>query len=177
MILIKDKILKDKCEKKVIKDYFNTDDDWENDKIVMDDGEDIFSQVGNKKNKHKKKLTEICDHQNKENQNNKNKPVKNKDNWVNVNVDDLVEQFKKTEEDFNKSKIKEEKEEKEEKDEKEKDDEEEKEISENEKNNIDDKIINIKEKEKEEDEKYEKNNKKENEEEEEKEEEEKLQEK
>ena len=37
MILIKDKILKDKCEKKVIKDYFNTDDDWENDKIVMDD--------------------------------------------------------------------------------------------------------------------------------------------
>ena len=66
MILIKDKILKDKCEKKVIKDYFNTDDDWENDKIVMDDGEDIFSQVGKKKNKHKKKLTEICDHQNKE---------------------------------------------------------------------------------------------------------------
>ena len=36
--------------------------------------------------------------------------MKNKDNWVNVNVDDLVEQFKKTEEDFNKSKIKEEKE-------------------------------------------------------------------
>ena len=66
MILIKDKILKDKCEKKIIKDYFNTDDDWENDKIVMDDGEDIFSQVGKKKNKHKKKLTEICDHQNKE---------------------------------------------------------------------------------------------------------------
>ena len=66
MILIKDKILKDKCEKKVIKDYFNTDDDIENNKIIIDDGEDIFSQIPNKKNKHKKKITEICDHQNKE---------------------------------------------------------------------------------------------------------------
>ena len=66
MILIKDKILKDKVEKKVIKDYFNTDDDLENNKIIIDDGEDIFSQTINKKNKHKKKITEICDHQTKE---------------------------------------------------------------------------------------------------------------
>ena len=66
MVLIKDKILKDKCEKKVIKDYFNTDDDIENNKIIIDDGEDIFSQTTNKKNKNKKKITEICDHQNKE---------------------------------------------------------------------------------------------------------------
>ena len=66
MILIKDKILKDKCEKKVIKDYFNTDDDIENNRIIIDDGEDIFSQITNKKNKHKKKVIEICDHQNKE---------------------------------------------------------------------------------------------------------------
>ena len=66
MILIKDKILKDKCEKKVIKDYFNTDDDLDNNKIVIDDGEDIFSQVGNNTNRRKKKITEICDHQNKE---------------------------------------------------------------------------------------------------------------
>ena len=66
MILIKDKILADKIEKKVIKDYFNTDDDLENNKIIIDDGEDIFSQTINKKNKNKKKVTEICAHQNKE---------------------------------------------------------------------------------------------------------------
>ena len=66
MVLIKDKILKDKCEKKIIKDYFNTDDDLESNKIIIDDGEDIFSQTMNKKNKHRKRITEICDHQAKE---------------------------------------------------------------------------------------------------------------
>lgn len=66
MVLIKDKILKDKCEKKVIKDYFNTDDDIDNNRIIIDDGEDIFSQTTNKKNKHKKKINEICANQTKE---------------------------------------------------------------------------------------------------------------
>ena len=66
MVLIKDKILKDKCEKKIIKDYFNTDDDVENNKIIIDDGEDIFSPTTSRRNRHRKKITEICDHQAKE---------------------------------------------------------------------------------------------------------------
>ena len=62
MILIKDKILKDQVEKRQIKDYFNTDDDIENNKIIIDDGEDIFNFTSFKKKKIKKKFPEICHH-------------------------------------------------------------------------------------------------------------------
>ena len=67
MILIKDKILKDQVEKKQIKDYFNTDDEIENNKIIIDDGEDIFSPASiRRKKKIKKKFVEVCEHQSKE---------------------------------------------------------------------------------------------------------------
>ena len=67
MILIKDKILKDQVEKKQIKDYFTTDDEIENNKIIIDDGEDIFSPASiRRKKKIKKKFVEVCEHQSKE---------------------------------------------------------------------------------------------------------------
>ena len=66
MILIKDKILSDKCEKKIIKDYFNTEEEYDANKFIIDDGEDIFSQTVNKKNRVKKRLIEYCEHKNKE---------------------------------------------------------------------------------------------------------------
>ena len=63
MILIKDKILNGQVEKKQIKDYFTTDDDLEANKIIIDDGEDIFSNSSMKKKKIKNKVNEICQHQ------------------------------------------------------------------------------------------------------------------
>ena len=63
MILIKDKILNGQVEKKQIKDYFTTDDDLEANKIIIDDGEDIFSNSSMKKKKIKNKFNEICHHQ------------------------------------------------------------------------------------------------------------------
>ena len=65
MILIKYKILNDQVEKRQIKDYFTTEDDLEANRIIIDDGEDIFSNSSMKKKKTRSKHNEICHHQNK----------------------------------------------------------------------------------------------------------------
>ena len=69
MIIQKEKILKDQCQKKPIKNYFTTNDDKENLKLAIEDTEDIFSQNTKRRTKKskKKKVNEICDHGTKKN--------------------------------------------------------------------------------------------------------------
>ena len=60
MIILKDKILSNQFKKIKIKDYFNTDDELECDKMAMDFGEDIFSQTYKRKIDRKEKFKNLC---------------------------------------------------------------------------------------------------------------------
>ncbi len=60
MILIKDEILKGRYKKKKIKDYFSTEEELNNNKIILDEGDDIFNTDYKTKIKLKKKKKEIC---------------------------------------------------------------------------------------------------------------------
>ena len=59
MIMQKDKILANQFKKYKIKDYFNTDDDFDFEK-TMDYEEDIFSQTYKRKNEKKEKYKNVC---------------------------------------------------------------------------------------------------------------------
>ena len=60
MILIKDQILEGKNKKKKIKDFFSPEEDLINNKIIIDEGEDIFNILHKNKIKLKKRKKEIC---------------------------------------------------------------------------------------------------------------------
>ena len=60
MVLIKDEILKGRYKKKKIKDYFSTEEEINSNKIILDEGEDIFNIEHKAKIKLKKKRKEIC---------------------------------------------------------------------------------------------------------------------
>ena len=66
MIMIKDKILANQFKKYKIKDYFNTEDDIDIDKTMMDYGEDIFSLTYKKKNERKQRFKNVCSLQKEE---------------------------------------------------------------------------------------------------------------
>ena len=59
MILIKDQIIKGRYKKKKMKDYFSTEEDLNN-KIILDEGDDIFNVEYKTKIKLKKRKKEIC---------------------------------------------------------------------------------------------------------------------
>jgi hypothetical protein len=59
MILMKDQILKGRYKKKKMKDYFSTEEEITN-KIILDEGEDIFRTDHKTKIKLKKRKKEIC---------------------------------------------------------------------------------------------------------------------
>ena len=59
MIMQKDKILANQIKKYKIKDYFNTDDDFDFEK-TMDYEEDIFSQTYKRKNEKKERYKNVC---------------------------------------------------------------------------------------------------------------------
>lgn len=60
MIMLKDKILANQFKKHKIKDYFNTDDDLDIEKIMMDYTEDIFSLTYKRKNERKERFKHVC---------------------------------------------------------------------------------------------------------------------
>ena len=60
MILIKDQILKGRYKKKKMRDYFSTEEDLNNNKIILDEGEDIFNIDHKTQIKLKKRRKEIC---------------------------------------------------------------------------------------------------------------------
>ena len=66
MIMLKDKILANQFKKYKIKDYFNTDDDIDNEKTMMEYGEDIFSTTYKRKNERKQKYKNVCSLQKEE---------------------------------------------------------------------------------------------------------------
>ena len=59
MILIKDQIIKGRYKKKKMKDYFSTEEDLNN-KIILDEGDDIFNNEYKTKIKLKKRKKGIC---------------------------------------------------------------------------------------------------------------------
>ena len=61
MILIKDQILKGRYKKKKMKDYFSTEEDFNNyNKLIIDESDDIFNIEYKCKMKLRKKRKEIC---------------------------------------------------------------------------------------------------------------------
>ena len=60
MILIKDQILEGRNKKKKIKDFFSPEEDLINNKIIIDEGEDIFNILHKSKIKLYKRKKEIC---------------------------------------------------------------------------------------------------------------------
>lgn len=60
MILIKDQILQGRYKKKKMKDYFSTEEDLNNNKIILDECEDIFNIDHKTQIKLKKRRKEIC---------------------------------------------------------------------------------------------------------------------
>ena len=60
MIMLKDQILNNQFKKIKIKDYFNTDDELENNKIIMEYNDDIFSKTYKRKTERKEKYKNIC---------------------------------------------------------------------------------------------------------------------
>ena len=59
MVLIKDQIIKGRYKKKKMKDYFSSEEDLNN-KIILDEGDDIFNSEHKTKIKLKKRRKEIC---------------------------------------------------------------------------------------------------------------------
>ena len=67
MILIKDEILKGRYKKKKIKDYFSTEEELNNYKIILDEGDDIFNTDYKTKIKLKKKKKKYVNQMQKRN--------------------------------------------------------------------------------------------------------------
>ena len=66
MIMLKDKILANQFKKYKIKDYFNTEDEVDPEKTMMDYGEDIFSLTYKRKNERKQRFKNVCAFQKEE---------------------------------------------------------------------------------------------------------------
>ena len=66
MIMLKDKILSNQFKKYKIKDYFNTEEDIDNEKAMMEYGEDIFSLTYKRKNDIKPRYKNVCSLQKEE---------------------------------------------------------------------------------------------------------------